>query len=88
MTVRPAFQVSGTEVEWGGCHEGLGVTLDLNTWRIVIIGWGRMGLEKLNPVWAGFPGRSHRKESACDIGDLGSILGLGRSPGERNGNPL
>ena len=28
------------------------------------------------------------KESTCNAGDLGSISGLGRSPGERNGNPL
>ena len=28
------------------------------------------------------------KASACNAGDLGSILGLGRSPGERSGNPL
>ena len=28
------------------------------------------------------------KESACSAGDLGSILGLGRSPGGRHGNPL
>ena len=28
------------------------------------------------------------KDSACSAGDLGSILGLGRSPGEGNGNPL
>ena len=28
------------------------------------------------------------KESACNAGDLGSIPGSGRSPGERNGNPL
>ena len=28
------------------------------------------------------------KESACNAGDLGSIPGLGRSPGEGNGNPL
>ena len=28
------------------------------------------------------------KESACSTGDLGSIPGLGRSPGEGNGNPL
>ena len=28
------------------------------------------------------------KESACNVGDLGSIPGLGRSPGEGNGNPL
>ena len=31
---------------------------------------------------------SEDKESAHDAGDLGSIPGLGRSPGERNGNPL
>ena len=36
----------------------------------------------------GFPGGSVGKESACNVGDLGSIPGLGRSPGEGNGNPL
>ena len=36
----------------------------------------------------GFPGGSDNKESACNEGDLGSIPRLGRSPGERNGNPL
>ena len=35
-----------------------------------------------------FPGGSHCKESAYNAGDLGSIPGLGRSPGEGNGNPL
>ena len=35
-----------------------------------------------------FPGGSNSKETACNAGDLGSILGLGRAPGERNGNPL
>ena len=34
------------------------------------------------------PGGSGGKESACNAGDLGSIPGLGRSPGERNGNPF
>ena len=28
------------------------------------------------------------KESACNVGDQGSIPGLGRSPGEGNGNPV
>ena len=37
---------------------------------------------------SGFPGGSAGKESACDVGDLGSIPGLGRSPGEGHGNPL
>ena len=36
----------------------------------------------------GFPGDSDGKESACNAGDPGSILGSGRSPGEGNGNPL
>ena len=36
----------------------------------------------------GFPGGSDSKEPACDAGDLGSIIGLGRPPGERKGNPL
>ena len=33
-------------------------------------------------------GGSEVKVSACNMGDLGSIPGLRRSPGERNGNPL
>ena len=36
----------------------------------------------------GFPGGSDSKESAFNVGDLGSIPGLGRSLGEGNGNPL
>ena len=35
-----------------------------------------------------FPHSSVGKESACNAGDLGWIPGLGRSPGEGNGNPL
>ena len=35
-----------------------------------------------------FPGSTAGKESAYNAGDLGSILGLGRSPGEGNAYPL
>ena len=35
-----------------------------------------------------FPGDSDGRESTCNAGDLCSILGLGRSSGEGNGNPL
>ena len=35
-----------------------------------------------------FPGHSDGKASAYNAGDLGSVSGLGRSPGEGNGNPL
>ena len=36
----------------------------------------------------GFPDGSEGEESVCNAGDLGSIPGLGRSPGEGNGNAL
>ena len=37
---------------------------------------------------SGFPGASAGKASACNMGALGLIPGLGRSSGEGNGNPL
>ena len=43
------------------------------------------------PLWlvpSGFPCGSAGKESACNAGDLGSIPGLGRSPGEGKDCPL
>ena len=44
----------------------------------------------LSCLWSvfDFPGGSDGKASAYNTGDLGSIPGLGRSPGEGNGNPL
>ena len=38
--------------------------------------------------YLGFPGGSDCKESACNVGDLGSIPGLERSPGEGKSYPL
>ena len=35
-----------------------------------------------------FPGGSDGKEFACNVGDLGLIPGLGRSPGEGHSKPL
>ena len=40
------------------------------------------------PVFLGFPGGSAGKESICNAADLGSIPGLGRSPGEGKVYPL
>ena len=39
-------------------------------------------------VRKGLPCGSNGKQSACNVGDLGSFPGLGRSSGEGNGNPL
>ena len=47
-----------------------------------------MYLEITTSQVQGFPGGSDGKESACSVGDLGLIPGLGRSPGEENGYPL
>ena len=40
------------------------------------------------PIFLDFPSGSAGKESACNVGDLGLIPGLGRSPGEGKGYPL
>ena len=46
-------------------------------------------LQNLTIIWLlGFPDNSVGKESTCNVGDLGSIPGLGRSPGEGKGCPL
>ena len=61
-----------------------------------VLEWGAIAFSAylhrlLKPFWfplLGFPGSSEVKVSVCNMGDPGSIPGLGRSPGEGNGNPL
>ena len=54
--------------------------------------WGRKSRRRRDrlptPGFLGFPCGSAGRESACNAGDLGSIPGLGRSPGEGKGHPL
>ena len=54
-------------------------TVDIHRAIPALVGGGKQ--------W-GFPGSSAGKESACNAGDLGSIPGLGRSPGGGQGYPL
>ena len=56
-----------------------------NSW-VGKIPWRRDRLP--TPVFWGFPCGSAGKESACNVGDLGLIPGLGGSPGEEKGYPL
>ena len=49
------------------------VCIDINTWA---------------SIYMGFPSSSIVKNPLTNVGDLGLIPGLGRSPGEGNGNPL
>ena len=55
-----------------------------NSW-VGKIHWRRIGYPLL---FLGFSGGSAGKESSCNVEDLGSIPGLGRSPGEGEGYPL
>ena len=64
-------------------QENLGFRFD--SW-VGKIPWRRDRLP--SPVFLGFPCGSAGKESACNVGDLGLIPGLGRSPGEGKGYPL
>ena len=48
--------------------------------------WSRNRLP--TPVFMGFPGSSHSKEYRHNVGDWGSVPGLGRSPRGGHGNPL
>ena len=56
-----------------------------NSW-VREMSWRRDRLP--TPIFLGFPGSSAGKESTCNVGDLGSLPGLGRSPGEGKGYPL
>jgi len=50
--------------------------------------WHYLKVECLSLSLWGFPSDSAGKESACSAGDLGSIPGMGRSPGDEKGYPL
>ena len=79
-----------TPVFWPGEFHGLcspqGYRRPRFDSRVRKICWRRDRLP--TPVFFGFPDDSADKESACNAGDLGSIPGLGRSPGEGKGCPL
>ena len=67
---------------WGGCeYKGL-------TQRVGVMGCQVSSGFRSSYMCMSFPGGSEVKASACNEGDLGSIPGLGGSPGEGNGNPL
>ena len=57
----------------------------INSW-VGKISWRRDRLP--TPVFLGFPGGSEGKESACNVGDLGLIPWLSRSPGKGKGYSL
>ena len=50
--------------------------------------WVRKELDTAEQLTQGFPGGSVGKESTCNVGDLDSIPGLGRSPGGGHSKPL
>ena len=76
-------------------HCGRGQVEHLDAFSIEVEMWVARGHSPIskttlkgNSLQADFPGGSDGKASAYNAGDLGSIPGSGRSPGEGNGNPL
>ena len=68
--------------------------LSSHLYSCLLLGWliKSLGLEPSDLRFGGLtnfiPGGLEGKASACNAGDLGSIPGWGRSPGEGNANPL
>ena len=58
----------------------------LGKWALILLSLPLVKHRCVSPL--GFPHSSVGKSSACNAGDLGSVPGLGRSPGEGNSNPL
>ena len=66
--------------------------MDRGAWRATVHGVAKSRIRLSDytntTTKGGFPCGSAGKESTCNAGDLGSIPGLGRSPGEGKGYPL
>ena len=89
-------------VDGWNCAPSMATHSSILAWRIPWTkepgGLQSTGSQRVGQDWAtslsfqsmvgGFLGGSEVKASACNAGDLGLIPGLGRSPGEGNGNPL
>ena len=69
---------------------GIAVRMPIKTWKKLTLYPWILSLQNFLFVYhyAGFPGSSNGKESACSAGDPCLIPGSGRSPREGNGNPL
>ena len=83
--------ITGEENENPLQHSCLENSMDRGVWRAAAHEVTQSGTtEWLTHVctYMGFPDGSDSKKTACYVGYLGLISGLGRSPGEGNGNPL
>ena len=82
-------QLSATP--WTSAHQALP---SMGFFQARVLQWGAIathwsGVPLLpTPLFLGFPCSSAGKESTCKVGDLGSIPGLGRSPGDWKGYPI
>ena len=72
---------------WLSAHVHAHTDTHTHSWRLTLPTWAHYF--KITLIFAmDVPDGSAGKETACNAGDVGSIPGSGRSPGEGNGNPL
>ena len=82
----PLLEGTATQLQYS-CLEN---PMDRGAWQTEVhsVTWSQTRLKCASTHPEGFPCGSAGKESACNAGDLGSIPGLGKSPGEQKGYPL
>ena len=75
--------------QWNSSQQSSNKKKERKKWRLLkgLVRWHQAD-KHLHYGTLGLPGGSDGKESACSVGDLGSIPGLWRSPGGGHGNPL
>ena len=91
--ISEAIDISPSNLDSSMCFIHPGILQDILCIWVKLAGKKHTALTYSFPIWnlsvvPCFPGGSDGKVSACNVGDLGLILGLGRSPGAGNGNPL
>ena len=89
------FSASKANSQWDGLDLWIFSSADGFLWKVEKKDECREKLDlvevegtRYNQIWKGLPQWSSSKEFACNSGDMSSILGLGRSPGEGKGNSL
>ena len=92
--IPPNWPMDQTHVSWVSCT-GRQILYHCTTWYTDLVlkpthTWNKKASIQIrySNFTRGFPGGSDGKESACNMGDLRSFPGLGRSPGVGHGNPL
>ena len=86
-TIDSVVFLESKEIKWLTCQRTVNKYFYTSNQIKLLSPWG-LTWSNCSSSFTLSPPLMNGKESACNVGDLGSIPGLGRSPEEGNGNPL